>query len=70
MPINPSLRLLPRIEQRALAGVAFLTVDDVNNLEQHPKPTIGVFPRLALDATLHGPAIAGGGRAAQPDDEG
>lgn len=59
MPVNPSPRLLPRIEQRALAGMVFLALDDVDNLKQHPKPTIGVFPRLALDTAFHGPALAG-----------
>ena len=53
MLINPLLRLLRGIEKRALTGMVFLTVDDIDDLEQHNKTTLGVFLRFALDAIGH-----------------
>lgn len=53
MLINPFLRLLLGIEKRALAGMVFLTVDDIDHLEQHNNATFGVFLRFALDAIGH-----------------
>ena len=58
--------------------MVFLALDDVNDLEQHPKATIGVFLGLVLDAAFHGPvilvdtlrAVAGRGCRAQPNDGG
>jgi len=53
MLINPLLRLLLGIEKRTLTGMVFLTVNDIDDLEQHNKATFGVFLRFALNAIGH-----------------
>ena len=53
MLINPFLCLLTCLEKRAFPGVMFLTVDDIDDFEQHNKTTLPVFLRFALDAIGH-----------------
>jgi len=55
MLVNPFLRLLLGLKMRTLSGMVFLTVDGIDDLEQHNKTTLGVFLRFALDVIGHRP---------------